>query len=112
MAGVGGALRRALLRPLQAHESQAELGQRLEEGRFGLSEAAPETVEEGAETVDGQAGLEELGRALREVDRGELEEPVAVVGHHDLGRGVGQLGPHGVDLGLGRRLLLGEWGFR
>ena len=33
-----------------------------------------------------------------------------MVGHHDLGRGVGQLGPHGLDLGLGRRLLLGEGG--
>ena len=48
------------------------------------------------------------GGGLREVDGGQLEEPVAVVGHHDLGRRVGQLGPHGVDLGLGRRLLLGE----
>ena len=53
-----------------------------------------------------------IGRGLREVDGGELEEPVAVVGHHDLGRRVGQLGPHGVDLGLGRRLLLGQWGLR
>ena len=68
----------------------------------------PEPVEQGAEAVDGQAGLEEHGRGLGEVDGGQLEEAVAVVGHHDLGRRVGQLGPHGVDLGLGRGLLLGQ----
>ena len=49
-----------------------------------------------------------MGGRLGEVDGGQLEEPVAVVGHHDLGRRVGQLGPHGVDLGLGRRLLVAE----
>ena len=48
------------------------------------------------------------GRNLREVDGGQLEEAVAMVGHHHLGRCIGQLGPHGVDLGLCRRLLLGE----
>ena len=53
------------------------------------------------EAVDGQAGLEEHRRRLREVDGGQLEEAVAVVGHHHLGRRVGQLGPHGVDRGLG-----------
>ena len=63
-----------------------------------------QAVEQGAQAVDGQAGLEEHGRRLREVDGGQLEEPVAVVGHHDLGGRVGQLGPHGVDRGLCLRL--------
>ena len=48
VAGAGGALRGALLGPLEADEGQAELGQRLEQGRLGLPEAALEPVEQGA----------------------------------------------------------------
>ena len=106
LAGAGRVLRAGLLGPFEAHEGQPELGERLEQGRLGLAEAAAEPVEQGAEAVDGQAGLEEHRRCLREVDGGQLEEPVAVVGHHDLGRGAGQLGPHGVDLRLRLGLLV------
>ena len=88
------------------------MGERLQEGRLGLPEATPEPVEQGTEAVYGQAGLEEHRWVLREVDGSQLEEPIAVVGHHDLGRSVGQLGPHGVDFGLGGRLLFGEGGLR
>ena len=106
--GPGRALVAAAPRCPRGARRPGELGEGFEQGGLGLAEAALQPVEQGPEAVDGQAGLEEHGRGLREVDGGELEEPVAVVGHHDLGRGVGQLGPHGVDLGLRRRLLLGE----
>ncbi len=62
--------------------------------------------DQGAEGVDGQAGLVQLRRLQRQVEGGELEEAEGVVGDHDLGRGAGQLFLH---LGeLGRQLLLGR----
>ncbi len=112
LPGVGGPLGGALLCSFEADEGQPELGERFEQGGFSLAEATPEPVEQCAEAVDGQSGLKELGRVLGEVDGRQLEEPVAVVGHHDLGRCVGQLRPHGIDLGLSGGLFLGERGLR
>jgi hypothetical protein len=106
LAGVGGVLAAGLFGALEPDEGQTELREGVVESGLGLAEAAAEALEQVPEAVDGQAGLEEHRRRLREVDGGQLEEPVAVVGHHDLGRRVGQLGPHGVDRGL--RLGLGD----
>ena len=47
----------------------------------------------------------EQGRLLGQVDGGQLEQAVAVVGHHHLDRGVGQFGPHGLHL-LGQGLVV------
>jgi len=61
------------------------------EGWPGLPEAVAKPFDQVAEGVDGQLGLRKERWRLGKVDGGKLEQPVAVVGHHHLGRGVGQL---------------------
>ena len=57
----------------------------------GVAEAAPETVDQGGQGVDGQAGLVQLGRLQGQVQGGQLEQAEGVVGDHHLGRRTGQL---------------------
>ena len=70
-----GAFRRGPLGALEVDVREAQLGERLEQRWLGLPEAAAEAVEQGSHAVDGEAGLEELGCGLREVDGGQLKSP-------------------------------------
>ncbi len=74
--------------------------------RSWVAESPGHPLDQGAEGVDGQPGLGQVGRLLGQVEGGQLEEAEGMVGDDHLGRGAGQLLLH---LGqLGRQLLLGR----
>ena len=93
---------------MDLHVRHAQLAQPLRQLGEGVPEAVAETVDEGRQGVDGQAGLRQLRRLEGEVQGGQLEQAEGVVGHHHLGRGAGQLVAQPVHLGA--HLLLGERG--
>ena len=78
-------------------EGQPDLSQRILERPFGFAEATRQPLDQRGHGVDGQAGLVELRWTLRQVDGGQLEQAVGVVGHDDLGRGAEQLAPKLVE---------------
>ena len=59
----------------------------LVEGRLVVAQAAPQGGGQGGEGVDGDPGLGQVGRLLRQVDGGQLVEAHGVVGHDDRGGG-------------------------
>ena len=75
-----------------------------------LAETLAEPVDEQAEGVDRQTRLVELGRLLGEVKCRELEQPVAMVRDHVLGRGGGELAGDLDQLLLGCELALARSG--
>ena len=77
------------------------------ERRFRLAQPAGQAADEGPEGVDRQTGLLEVRRLLGEVDGGQLEEAVGVVGHDHLRRGGHQLAPQLVEPGGEGFALLG-----
>jgi len=96
----GGGRRRGKARELDPR--QAELGQAVLEGRLGLAQPATESLDERRHGVDRQPGGLEAGRIGAQVERRQLEEPIAVIGHDDLDRrGSEALGRRG-QFGFGR----------
>ena len=92
---------------------EPELRQRIAKRGLGVTEAPGEPVDEGPHGVDGEGSGRGVRRILAEVDRRELVEAHRVVRDHDLGRHLGELAAHLVELGadlglsLGLRLCLG-----
>ena len=83
------------------------LGEAVLEAFLGLAQAPREALDQGGESVDGEAGLRELGRSLGEVESSELPEAHGMVGDDDLYWGACELFAHGVELCLGLLDFLG-----
>ncbi len=87
---VGGRLRGHLCPrpcgPVDLDVGQPQLAEPLPQLGLDVTEPALEPVEQASERIDGQTCLVEHGRLVREVDRRQLEEPVAVVGDDHLDR--------------------------
>ena len=81
------------LGPSRLDEGQAELGERLEECGSASPRRPLRPSSRQPRPSMARRAWKSIGRRLRQVDGGQLEEPVAVVGHHDLGRRAGQLRP-------------------
>ena len=77
--------------PHDLDEGEADLRQGVVQGALGFTEPARQALHQRGHGVDGQAGLIGSGRLLRQMDGGQLEQAVGVVGHDDLGRGAQQL---------------------
>ena len=92
------------LGPVDLYIGQPELAQAVLQRLFGLAQAPLEPGDQAAQRIDGHPSLAEQGRLLGQVHRRQLEQPVAVVGHHHLHRRIGQFDPHGRHL-LGQLLL-------
>jgi len=101
----GGRFGARPLGPVDLDIGQPELAHTVLELLLGLTQASFQSRDEATQGIDGQTGLGEQRRLLGEVDGGQLEESVAVIGHHHLDWGVDQLGPHGRHL-LGQCLFI------
>ena len=66
---------------------------------LGFTEAPWHAVENGTEGVDREAGIVQVRGVTPEVQGGELEEPIAVVGDHGCDGGRGELPPELVQGG-------------
>jgi len=63
-----------------------------------LAKALAERVDQRAERVDSEPRMLEARRRVGQIDRGELEQPVAVVRHDHVGWGIGELAPKRLDV--------------
>ncbi len=95
---------------LELYIGEPELGEAFPKMLLLGSEAPGQAVHHGAQGVDGDLGLPELGGLEGKVEGGQFEQAEAVVGHHGGRRGLGELLPKlghvGLELLLGGRVVV------
>ncbi len=88
------------------HEREPDLREPVPERLDRRSEPVAEPLDDRCERVDREARVVEAGRALGEVESGELEQAVAVVGDDVLRRCLGELALELLELGPVDRLVV------